>query len=212
MHLHLLELAHAEDELTCDDLVAEGLTNLCDTEGDAHAAGLLDIEEVHEDALSRLGTQINVHGGVGAATHLGLEHEVELTNVGPVLGTADGVHDLVINDNLLQLCQVVVVHCLLVAGVQDVALLLVLEDAGVGLAEHCLVELVAEALGSLLTLLVDLLLDLGNLVLDEDIGAIALLAVTVVDQGIVERIHMARGLPDGGVHEDGAVDAHDVLV
>ena len=95
---------------------------------------------------------------------------------------------------------------------QFVTPLLVVEHAGIGLAEHRLVELVTEALGSLLAFLVDLLLDLGDLVLDEHVGAVALLAVAVVNQGVVERVHMARSLPDGGVHEDGAVDAHDVLV
>ena len=212
LHLHLLKLAHAEDELTGHNLVAEGLADLCDAKGDAHAAGLLHIQEVHENALCGLGTQIHVHRRVGAAAHLRLEHEVELTHVGPVLGTAHGVHDLVIDDNLLQLGQVVVVHGLLVAGMQFVTLLLVLEHAGIGLAEHRLVKLVAEALGGLLAFLVHLLLDLGNLVLDEHVGAVALLAVAVVNQGIVECVHVARSLPDGRVHEDGAVDAHDVLV
>ncbi len=95
---------------------------------------------------------------------------------------------------------------------QLVTFLLIIEHAGIGLAEHRLVKLVAEALRSLFTLLVDLLLDLGNLVLDKHISAVALLAVAVVDQGIVKRVHVARSLPDGGVHKDGAVDAHDVLV
>ena len=62
-----------------------------------------------------------------------------------------------------------------------VALLLILEHAGIGLAEHRLVKLVAKTLSSLLTLLVHLLLDLGDLVLDEHVGAVALLAVAVVD-------------------------------
>ena len=50
------------------------------------------------------------------------------------------------------------------------------------------------------------------MILDEDVGAVALLAVLVVDQGIVESIHVAGGLPDARVHEDGAVQTHDVLV
>ena len=33
LHLHLLELAHTEDELSCHDLIAEGLADLRDTEG-----------------------------------------------------------------------------------------------------------------------------------------------------------------------------------
>jgi hypothetical protein len=55
LHLHLLELPHAEDELPRDDLVAEGLAGLRDAEGDLHARALLHVQEVHEDALCRFG-------------------------------------------------------------------------------------------------------------------------------------------------------------
>ena len=50
LHLHLLELAHAEDELPGHDLVAESLADLRDAERNLHAAGLLDIEVVDENA------------------------------------------------------------------------------------------------------------------------------------------------------------------
>ena len=95
---------------------------------------------------------------------------------------------------------------------QGVALLLEFEHASVGGAELGLVEGVAEALRSLGNLLVDLLVVLRHLVLDEDVGAITLLAVAVVDERVVERIHVSAGLPRGGVHEDGGIDADDVLV
>ena len=41
LHLHLLELTHTEDELTCNDLITECLTDLGDTEMNLHTAGLL---------------------------------------------------------------------------------------------------------------------------------------------------------------------------
>ena len=212
LHLHLFEFAHTEDELASHNLVAEGLADLCDAEWDTHAADLLDIQEVHKDALSCLRSQIYIHRRIGAAAHLCLEHEVELTHVGPVLGAAHGIHDLIVHDNLLELGKVVVIHRLLVAGMQLVALLLVLEHARIGLAEHRLVKLVPKPLGSLLAFLVHLLFNLGDLILDEHVGTIALLAVAVVNQGIVECINVARSLPNGRMHEDGAVDAHDILV
>ncbi len=87
-----------------------------------------------------------------------------------------------------------------------------LEDVLRGSAILRLVKRVAEALTGLSDLLLNLLVVLGQLVLDEDVGAIALLRVAVVDKGVVECIHMARGLPNGGVHEDGGIDAHDVVV
>ena len=58
LHLHLLELAHTEDELTCHNLVAEGFSYLCDTEWNLHTASLLDIDIVHEDTLRGLRTEI----------------------------------------------------------------------------------------------------------------------------------------------------------
>ena len=74
LHLHLLELAHTEDELTGHDLIAECLTDLGDTERDAHAACLLHVEIVDEYALGSLGTEVYIHGAVGSGAHLGLEH------------------------------------------------------------------------------------------------------------------------------------------
>ena len=47
---------------------------------------------------------------------------------------------------------------------------------------------------------------------DEHIGAVAFLAVAVVDERVVKGINVPRGLPGGGVHEDGGIDANNVLV
>ncbi len=85
LHLHLFELTHAEDELTGHNLVAERLADLGDTKGDAHTAGLLHVEVVDKDTLSCFRTEINSHRSVSGRAHLGLEHEVELTHLGPVL-------------------------------------------------------------------------------------------------------------------------------
>ena len=59
LQLHLLELACAEGEVAGCDLIAEGLADLADPEGDLLAGGALDILEIDENALCRLGTQIN---------------------------------------------------------------------------------------------------------------------------------------------------------
>ncbi len=86
LHLHLLELAHAEDELACHDLVAERFAYLGYAEGEAHTAGLLHVEVVDKYALCGLGAEIYCHGAVGRRSHLGAEHEVELAYFRPVLG------------------------------------------------------------------------------------------------------------------------------
>ncbi len=86
LHFHLFELSHAEDELAGHNLVTEGLANLSDTEGDAHAAGLLHVEIVDKDTLGCLRTQVNGHCAFSSRAHFGFEHEVELTHLCPVLG------------------------------------------------------------------------------------------------------------------------------
>src|SRR6202020_501051 len=54
LHLHLLELAGAEDEVARRDLVAERLADLADAERDLLAAGRLHVLVVDEDALGGL--------------------------------------------------------------------------------------------------------------------------------------------------------------
>ena len=151
-------------------------------------------------------------GQYGGGANLGGEHQVELTHVGPVLRSAQGVDNTLVEDNLLQFLKVGTLHSLGIALVQGVALLLMLEHTGVGGAELSLIKGVAKLLGGFLHLLVNLLLVLRNLVLDEVVGAITLLRVTVVDEGVVEGINVAAGLPHGGVHENSGVNADDVVV
>ena len=95
---------------------------------------------------------------------------------------------------------------------QGIALLLDLEHARRCGKILLFIERLLEALTSLSHFLLDLLIVFCQLILDEHICTIALLRVAVVDEGIVECIDVAAGLPDGRMHEDGAVDAHDVLV
>ena len=65
LHLHLLELAHTEDELACYDLVAERLADLCDAERNLHTACLLHVKVVDEDALCCLRAEVYLVRAVG---------------------------------------------------------------------------------------------------------------------------------------------------
>ena len=56
LHLHLFKFAHAEDELASYDFITESFTDLCNTERNLHATGLLHVEVVHENTLCRLRT------------------------------------------------------------------------------------------------------------------------------------------------------------
>ena len=103
LQLHLLELTGTEGKVARGDLVAEGLTDLADAEGQLLAGGALDVLEVDENALGGLRTEIHrVLGILGDALE-GLEHQVELPDVGEVVLAAGGAGDVVLLDEVLHL-------------------------------------------------------------------------------------------------------------
>ncbi len=171
LQLHLLELTDAEDEVARGDLVAEGFADLADAEGQLAAGGALGVDEVGEDALGRLGTEIDGVLGVLGDSLERLEHQVELADIGEVVLAAGGAGDVLLLHKVL--------HLLLGEGVD-------------GLAELKAV-LVAP-------------------VLDQLIGAEALLALLAVHQRIGEAGQVTAGHPGLGVHEDGGVLPHVVGV
>ena len=77
LHLHLLELAHPEDEVARADLVAERLADLGDPERQLLARRLLDVLEVDVRALGRLRAQVDDRRLVLDRAHERLEHQVE---------------------------------------------------------------------------------------------------------------------------------------
>ena len=86
------------------------------------------------------------------------------------------------------------------------------QNLGVCVAELGLVEVVAKALFGLGDVLVDFGFNLGDVLFDENVCAVALFAVFVVDERIVEGVDVTGGFPCRGVHEDGSINADDVLV
>ena len=103
LKLHLFELAGTEREVAGRDLVAEALADLADTEGNLLAARALNVFEVYKDTLSGLGAKINgVLRILGNALE-GLEHQVELTNIGEVVLTAGRARNVVVLDERLHL-------------------------------------------------------------------------------------------------------------
>src|SRR5437867_1931665 len=77
LHLHLLELACAEDEVSRRYLVTKRLSNLRDAEWHFLPRRLLNVEEVDVNALRGLGTKIDNGRRVFDRSHEGLEHEIE---------------------------------------------------------------------------------------------------------------------------------------
>ncbi len=84
LHLHLLELADAEEEVARRDLVPERLADLGDAERRLAAGELGDVLEVDEDALRRLGAEVRGGALVLERADVRLEHEVELARLGEV--------------------------------------------------------------------------------------------------------------------------------
>ena len=84
LHLHLLELARAEDEVPRSDLVAERLAHLRDPERDLLAGRLHDVEIVDVNPLRSLRPQVYDGGVLLHRPHERLEHEVEHAGLGEV--------------------------------------------------------------------------------------------------------------------------------
>src|SRR3954447_21179881 len=84
LHLHLLELERAEDEVAGRDLVAERLAHLRDPERGLLARVLERLLEVEEDALRRLRPQVDRRARLRHRAHVRAEHEVEVARVGEV--------------------------------------------------------------------------------------------------------------------------------
>ena len=84
LHLHLLELERAEDEVAGRDLVAERLADLGDAERRLAARELQHLLEVEEDALGGLRAQVDGRAGLLHGADRRLEHQVELARLGQV--------------------------------------------------------------------------------------------------------------------------------
>ncbi len=99
LHLHLLELARAEDPVLRRDLVAEALADLADAERRLLARGAEDVREVDEDALRGLGAEV-VHALlVVDGAEEGLEEAREVLRLGPGSGLA-GVRVLDVGESV----------------------------------------------------------------------------------------------------------------
>src|SRR6266566_339072 len=84
LHLHLLELARAKEEVAGCDLVTERLADLRDTERRLAARELEHVLEVDEDPLGRLGTEVRGRSGFLDRAERRRQHQVELARLGQV--------------------------------------------------------------------------------------------------------------------------------
>src|SRR3954468_4543714 len=94
LHLHLLELERAEDEVAGRDLVAERLADLRDAERRLLARVLERLLEIEEDALRRLGPQEDGRGVLLHRPDVGLEHQVERARLAQLAAALRAAHGL----------------------------------------------------------------------------------------------------------------------
>ncbi len=113
LHFHLLKFAHANDELARNYLIAESLAYLRYPERNFHPARFLHIKVIYKYALRSFWTQVNNISIISHSTHLRTEHQVKLTNVRPVAGTANRVGYFMLYDQFFQARQVVIFQCLI---------------------------------------------------------------------------------------------------
>ena len=85
LHLHLLEFAGPKQEVPGGDLVAKGLADLRDAEGQPTAGRLLHVLEIHEDRLRGFRPQVGYRRVLLHRPHEGLEHRVELPRLAQFL-------------------------------------------------------------------------------------------------------------------------------
>ena len=207
LDLHLFELAAPKREIAWIDLVAEGLADLSDAEGNTHAGGIADGLEVDENPLGRLRSQVRDAGSIPQGAHVGLEHEVEGAGRGQRtrLGSARRVGAF---------AQVHVVqrardgdHAVPAAIPHHAPEALAVRGGKFrfrgrsGFSGHC--EQWPVVRDTAVTVVPD----------TEDaelIGPKAVLRFPAVHHRIGEAAHVSAGFPDPGVHQDRAVQTHHV--
>ena len=86
LHLHLLELTRAKNEVAGSNLVAKCLADLRDAKGHFLTHRLLHVEKVHENTLRRFRSQIHHRRALFKRAHERLEHQVEVPRLGELTG------------------------------------------------------------------------------------------------------------------------------
>ena len=105
--LHLLELAHAENEVSGRYFVAEGFAYLTYSERHAHTRSALNVFEVDENTLRGFGTEVDGVYRIFGHTLKCLKHQVEFSYRREIAFAADGANDFFVRDKRFQS---VVVH------------------------------------------------------------------------------------------------------
>ena len=197
LNLHLFKFPAAEREIARRHFVAERLTNLRNAERNLHACGVHDILEIDKDALRSFWAEIGIISWILNRTNKRLEHQVEL----PRLGERSNFGGIGANDA----CAFVGGHGWVrthnVSGCVKRFALLVLADS-------------LDCLGATSVIAFNERPEprsgFNGAKNHQVIRAIALLGLAAINHRVTESAHVAGCFPHLGVHDDGAVEAHNV--
>src|SRR5699024_1174705 len=87
-----------------------------------------------------------------------------------------------------------------------------LQNTTVRATELSLIKRITESHGSLGHFFVYLLVNLDKLFFNQHIGTITFFRIAVVNQRIIERVHMSGSLPNSKMHKNSRINSYDVLV
>jgi hypothetical protein len=130
---------------------------------------------------------------------------------GPVAAAAYRANNFQVNNELPDPFKVVGVERRFKTRVNVIYFVKIFFYARVGRSENGLIK-IFKPFSRFFYFLVNLFFDLRNVILNQNIGPETLLTVLVIDQRVVEGIHMAAGLPGGGMHKNSAVYSNNIII
>jgi hydrogenase maturation protease len=201
---HLFELAGAEGEIARGDLVPERFPDLGDAEGYFDPGTVDHVLELDENGLGGFGSEISdVLVGTDGADG-GIEHEVERAGCGQLATAFAAVGDGIFHRaggggeqfGVFQAAPAVELFGHFVGARSVVGLG---DEDGDGFVADCVRFGCAG------------IVDCGPGLRIDLVGAEAFAADFAVGHGIAEGVDVSGGLPDGWMHDDGGVEADDVI-
>ena len=110
MDLDVVEVGDREDEVGGKDLVRERVRDLWDGERNVDRWCVVEVEIVEKNRVRGLGREVKVDGRLGSGRDLGSEDEVEVGELGGVVGRGDRGKDLLVEDYVGKVLKIVVVE------------------------------------------------------------------------------------------------------
>ncbi len=174
--------------------------------------GFLNIQEVYKNTLRCFRSQIKICGRIGGGAQFGAEHKVELTYLCPVFGTGVRISNLKLFNQRFHIRQIFSFQRFRHSGKNSLLLFSVFYYSSISSFKFIFVECLAEPLCGFVDLFLSLFFQFCAVIFQQNIGSETFLRIFIVNQRIIESIHVAGGFPNCGMHEDRGVDTHDIFI